>query len=368
MKTGQKIWLIMCVVVTFFTSNSSCYKVRGDPQVPCYFIFGDSLVDNGNNNIIATMARSDYLPYGIDFPRGSTGRFSNGKTVVDAITELLGFNDYIQSYANASGREVLRGVNYASAAAGIRDETGQQLGGRISFGGQVNNYVTTVSRIVGILGNVDAAANHIKRCIFSVGLGSNDYLNNYFMPNYYDTSHKYTGKQYADTLIQQYAKQIRVLHNYGARKFVFHGIGPIGCSPNALAQHSQDGSTCVAKINSANQMFNRRLISLVDNFNKNLPDAKFIYINSFGIFKDLINRPKTFGFRVTNAGCCGVGRNNGQITCLPFQTPCQNRNNYIFWDAFHPTEAANMIVGWRSYSAASSSDAYPIDIRRLAQL
>lgn len=74
------------------------------------------------------------------------------------------------------------------------------------------------------------------------------------------------------------------------------------------------------------------------------------------------------GFRVTNAGCCGVGRNNGQITCLPLQTPCANRNEYLFWDAFHPTEAGNTVVAKRSYNAVRSSDAYPVDIRSLAAL
>lgn len=59
------------------------------PQVPCYFIFGDSLVDAGNNNLLTTMARADYNPYGIDFkPLGATGRFSNGKTTVDFIGKL----------------------------------------------------------------------------------------------------------------------------------------------------------------------------------------------------------------------------------------------------------------------------------------
>ncbi|XP_071697878.1 GDSL esterase/lipase At4g18970-like [Rutidosis leptorrhynchoides] len=368
MRTDQMKCLLMCVAATIFVMNSSYYMVQGEPQVPCYFIFGDSLVDNGNNNGIASLARADYLPYGIDFARGSTGRFSNGKTVVDTITEHLGFDEYIQSYANASGRDILRGVNYASAAAGIRDETGRQLGARISFSGQVNNYVTTVSQVVSILGSVNAAANHLKRCIFSIGLGSNDYLNNYFMPDYYDTSRRYNVKQYADDLIKRYTKQIRILYNYGARKFVLNGIGMVGCTPNALAQHSKDGSTCVTKINLANQMFNHRLVSLVDNFNQNLADARFIYINSYAIFQDLIDQRHKYGFKVTNAGCCGVGRNNGQITCLPFETPCSNRNKYIFWDAFHPTEAVNTIVGGRAYNAASSSDAYPIDIRRLAQL
>lgn len=63
-----------------------------------------------------------------------------------------------------------------------------------------------------------------------------------------------------------------------------------------------------------------------------------------------------------------MGRNNGQITCLPLQTPCQNRDEYVFWDAFHPTEAFNVIFSRRAYSAESSSDAYPVDIQGLAQL
>lgn len=41
--------------------------------------------------------------------------------------ELLGFEGYISPYSTASGQEILKGVNYASAAAGIREETGQQL-------------------------------------------------------------------------------------------------------------------------------------------------------------------------------------------------------------------------------------------------
>jgi hypothetical protein len=39
----------------------------------------------------------------------------------------LGFDDYIPPYVTASGQDILKGVNYASAAAGIREETGQKL-------------------------------------------------------------------------------------------------------------------------------------------------------------------------------------------------------------------------------------------------
>ncbi|KAK4440102.1 GDSL esterase/lipase [Sesamum alatum] len=366
MRSGLKPWIVVCVVVVVAVNLRS--GVVAEPQVPCYFIFGDSLVDNGNNNNMQSLARANYLPYGIDFPDGPTGRFSNGKTTVDVIAELLGFDDYIPPYASARGEEILRGVNYASAAAGIRSETGQQLGARIDFTGQVNNYKNTVEQVVNILGDEDSAASYLSKCIYSIGVGSNDYLNNYFMPLYYSTSSRYSPEQYADLLIQQYSEQIRTLYNYGARKFALIGVGQIGCSPNALAQNSPDGSTCVQRINGANQIFNNKLRALVDEFNSNAQDAKFIYINAYGIFQDLIENPSGFGFKVTNAGCCGVGRNNGQITCLPLQTPCQNRDEYLFWDAFHPTEAANIIVGRRSYSAQKGSDAYPFDIRRLAQL
>ena len=57
----------------------------GGPSVPAMFVFGDSLTDNGNNNDLTSLAKANYLPYGIDFAGGPTGRFSNGYTMVDAI-------------------------------------------------------------------------------------------------------------------------------------------------------------------------------------------------------------------------------------------------------------------------------------------
>ncbi|CAA7030606.1 unnamed protein product [Microthlaspi erraticum] len=363
MESYLKKW---CVVFVLLSLGFSVVKSQPQAQVPCYFIFGDSLVDNGNNNGLVSFARANYFPYGIDFG-GPTGRFCNGKTTVDEIAELLGFRGNIPAYSDVRGQQILQGVNYASAAAGIREETGRQLGQRISFSGQVRNYQSTVQQVVNLLGDETRAADYLKRCIYSVGLGSNDYLNNYFMPNFYSSSRQFTPEQYADDLISRYRTQLDALYNYGARKFSLIGVGAIGCSPNALAR-SGDGRTCNAQINSANQIFNSKLRSLVDQLNNNHRDAKFIYINAYDIFQDMIRNPSNFGFTVTNAGCCGIGRNAGQITCLPGQRPCRNRNAYVFWDAFHPTEAANVVIARRSFNAQSPNDAYPMDISALARL
>jgi len=73
-----------CVVLVLLCFGFSVVKAQAQAQVPCFFVFGDSLVDNGNNNGLISIARSNYFPYGIDFG-GPTGRFSNGKTTVDVI-------------------------------------------------------------------------------------------------------------------------------------------------------------------------------------------------------------------------------------------------------------------------------------------
>lgn len=74
------------------------------------------------------------------------------------------------------------------------------------------------------------------------------------------------------------------------------------------------------------------------------------------------------GFEVSDKGCCGVGRNNGQVTCLPLQQACRDRSKYIFWDAFHPTEAANIVTARLVYSARAPTYAYPINVQQLASL
>ncbi|KAL5062121.1 hypothetical protein RYX36_023858 [Vicia faba] len=130
------------------------------------------------------------------------------------------------------------------------------------------------------------------------------------MPQIYSSSRQFTPQQYANVLLQAYAQQLRILYNYGARKMELFGVGQIGCNPSELAQNSSDDRTCVARINSANQLFNNGLKSLVDQFNNQFPDARFIYVNVYSIFGDIINNPSAYGFRVTNTGCYGVGRDN----------------------------------------------------------
>lgn len=54
--------------------------------VPAICIFGDSVVDVGNNNHRVTLLKANFPPYGRDFVTHSpTGRFCNGKLAIDFI-------------------------------------------------------------------------------------------------------------------------------------------------------------------------------------------------------------------------------------------------------------------------------------------
>ncbi|GMH00684.1 hypothetical protein Nepgr_002523 [Nepenthes gracilis] len=315
--------------------------------VPAMFVFGDSLIDNGNNNNLPSLAKANYYPYGIDFNGGPTGRFSNGYTIVDELAELLGL-PLIPAYSEASGEDMLHGVNYASAAAGILDITGRNFVGRIPFGQQVENFKNTIDRITENLQSVDVA-QALARCLIFVGMGSNDYLNNYLLPNY-NTRNEYNGQQYANLLVQQYTTQLTRMYNIGARRFAIAGLGLMGCIPNILAQSPTD--SCSDQVNQLVQPFNANVKAMIGNLNANLPGAKFVYIDITRMMKDILVRPAAYG---------------GQITCLPFQTPCPNRDEYVYWDAFHPTSRVNVIMGRRAFNG-DESIVYPMNIQQLANL
>lgn len=57
-----------------------------DATVPAAFAFGDSVVDPGNNNGLATVAKCNFPPYGRDLDPGvPIGRFSNGRVPSDML-------------------------------------------------------------------------------------------------------------------------------------------------------------------------------------------------------------------------------------------------------------------------------------------
>ena len=73
------VFIILC-------STEALIKLPDNETVPALLVFGDSIVDPGNNNDLVTFAKGNFPPYGRDFIGGiPTGRFSNGKIPADFI-------------------------------------------------------------------------------------------------------------------------------------------------------------------------------------------------------------------------------------------------------------------------------------------
>ncbi|XVF03496.1 hypothetical protein REPUB_Repub04eG0266000 [Reevesia pubescens] len=53
------------------------------------FMYSETLFDSGNNNLLLTIAKSNFPPYGHNFVRHFAGRFTNGRTLPEFIAEFL---------------------------------------------------------------------------------------------------------------------------------------------------------------------------------------------------------------------------------------------------------------------------------------
>lgn len=75
------------VLILLFVRLGICSAAE---KISASFIFGDSLVEAGNNNYIVTLSKANYPPNGIDFGR-PTGRYTNARTIADIIGSSCAF-------------------------------------------------------------------------------------------------------------------------------------------------------------------------------------------------------------------------------------------------------------------------------------
>ncbi|XP_042492691.1 GDSL esterase/lipase At4g16230-like [Macadamia integrifolia] len=337
-------------------------------EVPASFIFGDSLVDAGNNNYIVSLSKANYVPNGIDFGQ-PTGRYTNGRTIVDIVGQEFGLT-FTPPYLapTTTGPVVLKGVNYASGGGGILNHTGKIFGGRINLDAQLDNFANTRQDIISSIGSSETL-NLFSRAIFSVTIGSNDFINNYLTPVISVPEQKLVSPEtFVDTMISRYRLQLTRLYNFGARKIIVTNVGPIGCIPYERDLNPTAGDDCVAFPNEIALMFNLRLKTLVvEELSSTLVGSQFVYADVYNIVWDLIQNYASYGFEVANSACCYLsGKFGGIVPCGPTSKVCGDRSKYIFWDPYHPSDATNVIIAKRLMDGFDA-DVYPINIRRLAQ-
>ncbi|OAY79189.1 GDSL esterase/lipase [Ananas comosus] len=342
----------------FFLCTISIASSLEAGKGPFTYIFGDSMSDVGNNNYLPLcLAKSDYPWYGIDYKYGlPTGRFTNGRTIGDIMAEKLGISSpppYL-SLSMDDNTILEGGVNYASGGAGILNETGLYFIQKLSFDNQITAFETTRNAIAQKIGE-EAAEKLCNDAFYLVALGSNDYINNFLQPFMADGT-IYTHNEFMVLLMTTLDRQLRRLYDLGARMISFDGLAPLGCIPS---QRVRSGTgQCLEHVNQFALEFNSQAKKLLNGLNFKLPGAKMVLSDTYTVVMDLIENPQKYGFTTSHTSCCNVDTTVGGL-CLPNSQLCPNRREFVFWDAYHTSDAANQIIADRLFAEAGVSQAPP---------
>ena len=245
------------------------------------YVFGDSLSDNGN-----------LAAYGVPFPNGYVGdRFSNGPVAVEQLAGILGI-------APANFHDFAFGG--AETGTANPDLTGTAL---------ANTGVKSQVLAYAAGGAADPNA------LYFLWAGANDLLNGV-------ENHDTLGQLLAiiQAAIANIGSEIDLLHTLGAQHFLVPNLTDLGLTPLARSF----GTTEANALSLLAATFNQALAA-------SLP-AYVTQVDTFSLLDQVVADPAAYGL------------GNVADACTDGTTVCGNPGQYLFWDALHPTTAADAFL------------------------
>ncbi|KAL6841774.1 hypothetical protein ACP4OV_028286 [Aristida adscensionis] len=363
---ASKAWpLVTLLVAAFLAGAASSAYVPAASMAPaparrrnggsCYsrfFAFGDSLIDTGNfirySAAPGPVARS---PYGETFFHRPTGRWSDGRLIVDFIVERLGFPYWTPYLAGKTAADFRYGANFAVASGTALDQLlfaskGLNVGGITPYSLRVQ--VDWFKKVLSMI----APTEHERRAImasslFLVGeIGANDYNHPLFQ-------NKTLGfvEPLVPHVVGAVGLAVEALIELGARTLYVPGIFPLGCVPRYLFLYrnsnpgDHDGAGCLRWLNGLTTRHNDLLKLKLAELRRAHPGVAIVYVDYYGEVLDVITSPARHGVgarTALDACCAGGGPYNGNFTvhCSePGAVQCADPSRYVSWDGLHMTEA-----------------------------
>ena len=243
-------------------------------------VYGDSLSDNGNLYAATGQPPAPYY----------NGRFSNGPVTVEYLANSLGVPLHDFAWAGAT-----------TGIGNVGDNGNTTTPGSVPLPGMLVEYNSTKALVPGLAG-----------ALFVVWGGPNDFS----APSPLDT----TVQQQIARSVGDLLTIVTGLESLGATNILVPGMPDLGLTPKIESM----GPAAAAAASAYTNAFNAALMA-------SLP-AGVKYFDTASVLRAVVANPAAYGFTNVTAPCF-----NGS-------TVCANPGQYLFFDDFHPTTAADALL------------------------
>ncbi|CAA7018488.1 unnamed protein product [Microthlaspi erraticum] len=338
------------LVFTFF-HNPNSVAGQSIPAVGL-FTFGDSNFDAGNKqNFTTANVAQGFWPFGKsrDNPNG---KFSDGLIAPDFVAKFMGIPIEIPP-ALRLNVNVSRGASFAVADATL-------------LGAPVESWTLTqqIQRF-----NLMKAGNwnddFIKRSLFMIYIGANDYLN--FTKNN-PVADASAQQAFVTSVTNQLKSDITLLSKIGATKFVIQTLAPIGCFPIVRQDYKTGVDNCYEPLNDLAKQHNEKIGPMLNDMAAASSGFQFTVFDFYNVIlrRTQRNLSTSYRFASTNVSCCGIGTHDAYGCGLPnvHSKLCEYQRSYLFFDGRHNTEKAQEQFGHLLFGA-NPNVIQPMNIREL---
>ncbi|XP_075657050.1 GDSL esterase/lipase At3g27950-like [Castanea sativa] len=343
-----------------------------DCHIPAIYNFGDSNSDTGS--VSAAFSRLP-PPYGDTFSGKPSGRYSDGRLIIDFIAEKLGL-PFLSAYLDSIKPNFRHGANFGASGSTIQPADAKLFGAGfnpLSLNIQLLQFEQFKDRTKEAF-NQDKSSwikNNLPRpedyskALYTLDSGQNDL---HF--GLVQTTEEQV-RASIPNIIDMFAVAVKKLYQEGARTFWIHNTGPIGCLPffavwNRPKHFKADQNGCIKSYNQLAQEFNKQLKDKVFQLRTQLHHAVLIYVDIYTAKYTLISEAEKQGFVSPLGYCCG---HLGVAACWQtsivngtevFAASCSDPSKHISWDGVHYTEAANKWVANHIVDGSLSDPLIPL--------
>ncbi|XP_061349505.1 GDSL esterase/lipase At1g54790-like [Gastrolobium bilobum] len=322
-----------------------------DFSYPAVFNFGDSNSDTGEH--VAGLGFQLAPPYGQNYFKTSSGRFCNGRLIVDFLMEAMDL-PFLNAYMDSLGLpNFQQGCNFAAAGSTILPATATSFS-PFSFGVQVSQFLRFKARVLELLAVASKkfdkyapSEDYFEKGLYMFDIGQND-LDHAFYSKKLDQI-----LSSIPTILLELESGIKKLYDHGARYFWIYNTGPLGCLAQVVAKFGTDPSKldelgCVSSQNQAAKTFNLQLQAFCSKLQGQYPDVNVTYVDIFTIKSDLIANYSKYGFEQPIMTCCGYGgpplNYDSRVSCGLTKIlngtkitakDCNDSTVYVNWDGIH---------------------------------